>query len=177
VKPLGHRRPHRRLAVIAAIAVAATAGACEKTPKPEAEAQVPSAPASPVVAPEEQAIDTRIGCLNYAETVSLHGELVRETHPGRPNYTSIKEGDEEETGFYLHLDAPVCTYERWKDVPDERAMDSVVRVQLILDSAGYVFWRPKLGRKVNVLGWLVASYTGHHHAPLLLYVEGEDTKE
>jgi len=168
--------PRRRLAVIAAITVAATAGACEKTSEPKVVAQVPPPVSSPVVE-EQEPVDTRVGCLNYAETVSLHGKLVRETHPGRPNYTSIKEGDEEETGFYLHLDAPICTYERWKDVPDERAMDSVVRVQLILDSAGYVFWRPKLGRKVNVLGWLVASYTGHHHAPLLLYVEGEDTKE
>lgn len=168
--------PRRCIAIIAAIAAAATAGACEKTSEPEVGVQAPPAATTAVVQQQEE-IDTRVGCLNYAETVSLNGKLVRETHPGRPNYESIKDGDEEETGFYLHLDTPICTYERSEDEPDERAMDNVVRVQLILDSAGYAFWRPRLGQKVNVLGSLTAAHTGHHHAPLLLYVEGEDTKE
>lgn len=165
--------PFRCITVLAAIVAAATAGACEKTPEPGPGVQ-PQPAAAPAVVEPQQEIDARVGCFSYTETVSLNGKLVRETHPGRPNFESIKDGDEEERGFYLHLDAPICTNEGRSDEPDERATDSVVRVQLILDSAGYALWRPKLGRKVNVLGSLAASFTGHHHAPLLLYVEGKD---
>ena len=50
------------------------------------------------------------GCLPYEpEPVQMTGTLVRLTFPGRPNYESIEEGDEPETGFYLELSRGVCT--------------------------------------------------------------------
>src|SRR5215211_1556467 len=48
-------------------------------------------------------------CLTYRDTVELRGVLRREVHPGQPNYESISARDEEEAGFYLHLNETVCT--------------------------------------------------------------------
>jgi len=108
------------------------------------------------------------GCLTYVpDTVSLKGTLRRHTFPGPPNYESIKDGDEPETGFYLHLGQPVCTI--GKDEVDVAAR-GVRFVQLVLDSTGYGGLRPLLGRQVTLRGTLFHAISGHHHAPLLLTV-------
>jgi hypothetical protein len=47
-------------------------------------------------------------CLEYEpKIVRLSGVLVRETYPGRPNYESIKKGDETETIWVLRLKQPM----------------------------------------------------------------------
>lgn len=108
------------------------------------------------------------GCLRYGpDTVSVAGVLERQTYPGRPNYASIAEGDEAETGFYLKLSEPVCTAAD-TTAPDAPALHGVRLVQLVLDSAGYAALRPRLGQRVVLRGTLLAAFTGHHHAPLLL---------
>jgi hypothetical protein len=80
------------LAVLSAIVVllgAQTSGACAAPPK----------------------------CLDYGgEMVALTGKLHRATFPGRPDYESIADGDEPETGFYLTLAAP----EAWQRGATER---------------------------------------------------------
>jgi hypothetical protein len=49
-------------------------------------------------------------CLRYKpDTVAVAGVLTRKTFPGRPNYESVKEGDEPETAFYLEVGVPLCT--------------------------------------------------------------------
>ena len=112
-------------------------------------------------------------CLDYRDTVELVGTLRRETHPGPPNYESIADGDEEETGFYLHLRTPICARSASPELEDASAaaQDSVARVQLVLDSAGYARLRPELGGAVSLRGTIFSSHTGHHHAPLLLDVQ------
>ena len=114
----------------------------------------------------------RATCLDYRDTVELEGALRRETYPGPPNYESIAEGDEEQTGYYLHLNEAICARSSGPDVDDasEVPQDSVLRVQLVLDSAGYARLQPELGRAVALRGTLFSAYTGHHHAPLLLDV-------
>lgn len=107
-------------------------------------------------------------CLRYEpDSVRLVGTMRRHTFPGPPNYESIRNGDMVETGYYLHLDRPVCTVGKDEiNVP----LSGVRFVQLVLDSAGYARLRPLLGRRVALRGTLFAEHTGHHHAPLLLVV-------
>lgn len=109
------------------------------------------------------------GCLSYdPDTVSVAGTLERRTYPGRPDYASIRAGDEPETGFYLRLSKPICTIAD-TTAPNAPALRGVRLVQLVLDSAGYVALRSKLGQHVVLRGTLFAALTGHHHAPLLLH--------
>jgi hypothetical protein len=100
------------------------------------------------------------------DTVALTGKLERRTYPGRPNYESVKSGDEAETGFYLVLRTPACS------LADTAAgaKKEVRLVQLVLDQAGYQRLRPRLGTTVTLRGTVFGSHTGHHHAPLLLNV-------
>ena len=105
-------------------------------------------------------------CIRYGiDTVQLAGRLSRETFPGPPNYESVRRGDTPETGFYLTLTAPVCTME-----DSTRDLDSITKLQLVLDSAGYARLRPSLGRTATVRGTLFGAATGHHHTPALVQV-------
>lgn len=113
-------------------------------------------------------------CLPYEPAeVFLHGELVRKTFPGPPNFESVADGDEAETGFYLRLAAPVCTLDGKED-SDNVAQKDIRMVQLVLDKKGYAHWRPKLGKTVTVKGTLFSPFTGHHHAGLLMTVAPPD---
>lgn len=108
-------------------------------------------------------------CLKYEPAVvSLSGELHRATFPGRPNFESIANGDEPETGFYLTLKEPLCT--QADTVGEQEAHQNVREVQLVLTEQQYAQWRPQLGRQVTLQGGLFAAFTGHHHAPVLLRV-------
>ena len=46
--------------------------------------------------------------------------------------------------------------------------DDVCTIQLVLDSVGYARLASELEHTVTPRGTLFASFTGHHHAPLLL---------
>lgn len=110
------------------------------------------------------------GCLKYEpDMATLVGKLHRATFPGRPNFESIEDGDEPETGFYLSLNPPICT--RGKSGGDEQPHDGVQEVQLVLTKEQYAKLRPQLGRQVKLQGRLFAAFTGHHHADVLLRVE------
>lgn len=109
------------------------------------------------------------GCVAYEpDTVTLSGSLERRTYPGRPNYESVARGDEAETGFYLVVNPPLCVTRNLDEV--NRPMAAVSVLQLVLDRRGYDRLRPSLGHGVTIRGALFHSYTGHHHAELLLYV-------
>lgn len=165
----------RILKFFALLAPLATACGARDVSVPEEQSSAQRASAVPLVpAPSEAAtVSTdasdavRAECLGYDSTVVLSGEVRRETHPGPPNFESIANGDRPQTGFYLHLAAPTCTNEDWS-VPDGARLDSVTRVQLVLDSTGYARFRPMINRRVRLSGVLFSSFTGHHHAPLLL---------
>lgn len=113
-------------------------------------------------------------CLSYGPAqVQLHGELVRKTYPGAPNFDSVADGDEAETGFYLRLVKPVCMLQGQSDV-DQAAQKNVRLVQLVLDQQGYAHWRPELGKTVTVKGTLFSPFTGHHHGDVLMAVAPPD---
>ena len=108
---------------------------------------------------------TPLRCLNYDGTiVALTGKLHRATFPGRPNYESIADGDEPETGFYLTLAAPVCT----NGNELSQGFDAVTEIQLILNQQQYAALRPQLGSVVQLKGKISAAVSGHHHAHVLL---------
>ena len=109
-------------------------------------------------------------CKAYEDSSTVTGKLSRRTFPGRPNYESISSGDERETGFYLTLQQPICARASLPDSRDASVepRDSVRVIQLVLDSIGYARLRPHLASNVTVRGTMFSSFTGHHHAELLL---------
>lgn len=107
-------------------------------------------------------------CLSYRDTVTLRGIVSRETYPGPPNFADTANGDEPETGLYLQLRNGICTRDGTDET--EAALDSVVHVQLVLDSAQLLSLQTNVGQEASVRGTMFSSHTGHHHAPLLLSV-------
>ena len=106
-------------------------------------------------------------CLSYDSVANLVGTIVRATYPGPPNYESIEEGDEAETGLYLDLNEPVCTGEATDEVNEARS--GVKRIQLVIASKDmYERLSALQGSIIALQGRLFSSITGHHHAPLLL---------
>jgi hypothetical protein len=110
----------------------------------------------------------RPDCVPYGpERVELAGLLRRITFAGPPGYGETPDRDEPQTGFYLDLAEPVCASGGTGDGGDG-PQESVGRVQLILDAAGYEHLRPHLGSWVTLRGPLMPWVTGHQHAPLLM---------
>ncbi|MRW90649.1 DUF4431 domain-containing protein [Duganella sp. FT80W] len=108
-------------------------------------------------------------CLKYEpETVTIIGKLHRETFPGPPNFESVANGDEAETGFYLSLESPICTV--GDGGADQVPFDSVREIQLVLNEKQYAILRPKLGSIVTLQGNIFSAFTGHHHADVLMRV-------
>lgn len=107
------------------------------------------------------------GCLGYDGRLTLTGKLIRQTFPGPPNFESIKDGDEPETGWYLILKRPLCMA-AGKSPLTEAPQAAVRRVQLILTAEQYQTERGRLDQRVTVTGEPWSAHTGHHHAPVLL---------
>ena len=108
------------------------------------------------------------------ESTVLAGILTRETFPGRPNYESVKAGDEPETFWILNLSQPidVAIKPGLKDELNEPEK-AVHRLQLIVDYEKVV---PKklgfqAGKTVRVVGTLSHAITGHHHTDVLIDVQ------
>jgi hypothetical protein len=105
-------------------------------------------------------------CLEYEpKVVRLSGVIVRETHPGRPNYESIANGDEPETIWVLKLKKAICVSAS-DDINVEA--DNEKEIQLVLEAEQYKRYRRLLGQRVTASGKLFHSHTGHHHKTLLL---------
>ncbi len=110
-------------------------------------------------------------CLSFEPAVeSIAGTLVRETFPGRPNFESIKTGDEPETGWYVRLPEPICVKGTPGDVLNGEDVIGVKLLQLVLTHGEYKTHDRLVGEKVKATGTLFAAFTGHHHTPVLLQV-------
>lgn len=108
-------------------------------------------------------------CLNYEpEEVKLRGTIIRQTFPGRPNYESIRHGDEPETYWILRMKQPVCV----SASTDWERESHVTNLQLVFkgEENQYKRYRRLLGRRVVVSGSLYHAHTGHHHTKVLLTV-------
>lgn len=108
-------------------------------------------------------------CLKYGvDTAVVAGKLHRATFPGRPNYESVADGDEPETGYSLSLDPAICTVSGAGS--SETDFASIREIQLVLNAQQYAELKPRLGTVVRLRGKLFSAFTGHHHADVLLQV-------
>ena len=107
-------------------------------------------------------------CLKYEpDIVTLSGVIERHTFPGRPNYESIKNGDEPETVWILKLQKSICVVAADSDQFNETEYNAR-RMHLVLQPQQYKQYEKLLNRKVVVTGTLFHAITGHHHTKVLL---------
>ena len=105
-------------------------------------------------------------CLEYEPVVvSVTGTVVRETHPGPPNYEDITKGDKPETIWVLKLGKSICVNQGSEL---NEAENDIREIQLVLKPEQYNQYHHLLGQMVSVSGTLFHSHTGHHHKRLLL---------
>jgi hypothetical protein len=106
-------------------------------------------------------------CLRYdRDTVALSGRVERRIYPGRPNYESIRDGDQPDTVYVLRLSAPLCTMAS----PDFEARTHVREVQLYFDREDVAGVRALRGRSTMLRGTLTGAVWGWHHLPVLFEI-------
>jgi len=117
-------------------------------------------------------------CLSYEPTiVHLTGRIVRKVFPGRPGYESIKHGDEPEEAWLLHLDRPICMKADEKSELNNEAEAHVSNIHLVLRPHQFRELRKVMKKgKVTLGGSLFHSFTGHHHARVLMSVSSINGK-
>lgn len=115
---------------------------------------------------------TSAGCISVVGTgsrVTASGRLTLQLFAGPPNYESIAAGDAEQRVFILELPAGVCI-DDGGDCADP--FERLVTVQVsAAEDALLTVLRASVGRRVTVSGEGFASFTGHHHAPLVVLAD------
>jgi len=110
-------------------------------------------------------------CFSYEPaTITIKGEISRKTFAGRPNYESIKKGDEPETYWILHLSKSVCIDNGAKATPDDVPEKNVSAIQLILSEDQYARYKDLINKQVIVRGKLLHAISGHHHTKVIMEV-------
>ncbi len=111
-------------------------------------------------------------CLKDGQSVVLEGLVSRETFPGRPNYTSIDDGDEPETVWILTARTPNCvTAESMEDGSTMQIGAAIKRFQLVFESGvGYEKYKGLPEHQAKVEGQLFVGHTGHHHTKALISI-------
>ncbi|KTD77164.1 DUF4431 domain-containing protein [Legionella waltersii] len=113
------------------------------------------------------------GCILAGQATQLQGKISIETFPGRPNYESIKDGDEPEVYWILTTKKPYCGQGvGFNDEGQEitQIEKNQTRFQLILTPEQYKQWKALLPNNVTVEGSMMMAHTGHHHTAMLLQV-------
>jgi hypothetical protein len=110
-------------------------------------------------------------CLEY-EFVNLSGTLVRQTHPGPPDYEDVAKGDEPQVIWILLLDRRICVVDSDPRYPREY---NEREVQLVLEPDQYAQYRNLLGKKVRATGKLLHGGARYHKRLVLTASEIERT--
>lgn len=124
----------------------------------------------PVLAAFAWPTSAQTRCLSYEpKEVKLRGTIIRRTFPGRPNYESVRHGDEPETYWILRMKRAICVntsadWERERHVSD-------LQLVFMKGVSQYKLYRRMLGRRVVVSGTLYHGNTGHHHTKVLVTVK------
>lgn len=102
--------------------------------------------------------------------VELIGIVTILKFPGPPNYTSIQDGDADETGPYLVLHKPIDVgFDPKLQNDDNMPEKNVTLLQIVVKNKDN--WNKiKEGHKVHVVGTLFHALTGHHHARVLIAI-------
>ena len=99
---------------------------------------------------------------------TFSGMLTVQLFAGQPNYESIAKGDAEEQAFILELPRRTCA----NDGEFIDASTTFDRVHLSAEGSQFLsVLSAAVGRNVTVRGEAFGSHTGHHHAPLVLFVQ------
>jgi len=103
------------------------------------------------------------------------GTLEIQTFPGAPGYESIANGDAIESCWYLRLAKPVNVLVRQdrKNKIDNNSTSTfnVKIIQLVIMDEPLLFKKLLIkNKKVTATGTLFSSFTGHHHARVLMEV-------
>jgi len=98
----------------------------------------------------------------------FRGRLEFVVFPGSPNFANVRKGDYPEPTYILRLSDPICI--TGDDFADPSRMFSTIHLVPSDPTAGAL--RALVGREVDVtLKEPMAANTGHHHAPLVAWVE------
>jgi hypothetical protein len=111
-------------------------------------------------------------CLEYEPSVvHLTGQIQRHVFPGPPNYSSIKDGDERDVQWVLHLSSSVCVNGKRGDDLNNESEVNIREMQLVIMNDGdWKRYTSLIGKNVQLTGTLFHAYTGHHRTPVLLTV-------
>lgn len=102
--------------------------------------------------------------------IFLRGVIKILKFPGPPNYTSIKDGDRDETGPYVVLDSPIDVKSNTNIQANDTTEKNVQLVQVVVKHDSD--WNKiKEGDSVEISGTLFHALTGHHHARILIMAE------
>lgn len=115
---------------------------------------------------------SRHDCLQYEPaSVTLTGKVFLKVFPGRPNYESIKKGDEPEGAWLLRLAKPICvSADKQNDINEAENDVSLIHLVLHRDKQFSQLRRLRKKGVVTFTGTLFHAITGHHHAKVLMWV-------
>jgi len=106
--------------------------------------------------------------LQNSQPLMFRGRLEFVVFPGSPNFADVRKGDHPEPTYILRLSDPICI--TGDDFADPSRMFSIVHLVPSDATAGAL--RGLVGAEVDVvLKEPMAAHTGHHHAPLVAWVE------
>lgn len=105
------------------------------------------------------------------QILELTGVIKTLKFPGPPNYTSIKDGDANETGAYLLLTAPIDVVGDPKLHNDDNMPENNVKILQLVVKKDSDWNQIKEGNKVHIMGTLFHALTAHHHVRVLLDVK------
>jgi len=162
------RRTMGALAMVVALA------ACNRhadAPKGGASASATGAASVPAVAPQTAPLQGSgpAACfdLSRGEPSSLTGQLLFAIAAGAPGFADVQKGDTPEPIYVLHLDQPICI--EGDDMADPS--DYFDEVQVVPEKVPEGALKAMINRRVT-LGLYdgMAATTGHHHRPLVAWV-------
>jgi hypothetical protein len=107
--------------------------------------------------------------LRNIQEVEFRGRLEFVVFPGSPNFADVRKDDSPEPTYILQLSDPICI--TGDDSADPNRMFSTIHLMPSDATEGAL--RSLVGADVYVtLKDPMAANTGHHHAPLVAWVEG-----
>jgi hypothetical protein len=113
--------------------------------------------------------------VSKSEPAELSGVLSRRVFAGTPGYEDVQKGDTPEPGYVLKLRRTICL----TGVPDFTDPSNMFdEVQLVAREATETSMRSLDGHAVRVrLSGHVPAHTGHHHRPLVAWVDAISADE
>ncbi len=117
-------------------------------------------------------------CLSYSGKTTLLGKISVKVFPGPPNYESVSKGDSAEHDLFVTLSRPACVDADADDVGGVNvAVAEASEFQLTANSHLYKEIDRMVGHVAVISGTLFGAATGHHHTPVLMFVESADLRE